>query len=71
MRLQLKSGLIVCVFGFVTMGWISFCSGQNPQPTPVPGSKDQGTAAAAGQLPAQLTAQPPLNSYPEAFEEQS
>ncbi len=59
MRLQLKSGLIVCVFGFVTMGWISFCSGQNPQPTPVPGSKDQGTAAAAGQLPAQLTAQPP------------
>jgi hypothetical protein len=37
MTLQFKSGLIV--FGLVILGWTSFCLGQTPQPTRLPGAE--------------------------------
>jgi hypothetical protein len=63
MTLQFKSGLTV--FALVILGWTSFCLGQTPQPTPVPGpdhspedssgnSPEQpGKASTGGQLPGQ------------------
>jgi len=41
------------VFAFLTLGWTSFCLGQTPEPTPVPGPEHRGTASAGEQLPGQ------------------
>jgi hypothetical protein len=49
MTLQFKSGLIV--FGLVILGWTSFCLGQTPQPTPVPGAEHSPEQPASGTLP--------------------
>jgi Carboxypeptidase regulatory-like domain len=52
MTLQFKSGLIV--FGFVILGWTSFCLGQVPQPTPVPGAEHSPEQPASGTLPGSI-----------------
>ena len=59
MALLFKSRLIV--FALVTLGWTSFCLGQTPQQTPVPGPEhssehspeQRGTASTGEQLPGQ------------------
>jgi len=57
MALQFKSGLLV--FGFVILGWASFCLGQTSQQTPAPGPEPRGVTSSGeqpsgGQLPGSI-----------------
>ena len=66
MTLQFRSGPIV--LALTILGWTSFCLGQSPQPTPVPGlghssensSQPPGTTSAGGGQPAGQRSSAPL-----------
>jgi hypothetical protein len=51
MALRFKSGFIG--LAFVSLGWTSFCLGQTPQQTPVPGPEPRGIASGGEPLPGQ------------------